>query len=139
MKNLKFSLVLIFLLGCGAEPKQDCTANFRGQGLNLKIRQVSAQTYNFEMCGDPRSSYPAFTVYGAAIESDLTQPSILTRYRLSHVSAARSGDTFEVTFDSDLYFIIYADTKSGETFQYANSTELIRGALSQVVFSSTVE
>jgi len=121
----------IFLGGCGAEPKQDCVANYLGQGLSLKISLVSGETYRFELCGDARITYPAFTVYGALAEADISQPTILSRYRLSHVTGNRSGDYFEVTFSSDLYFVIFADTQSSGSLQYSNATELIRGNLSQ--------
>ncbi len=133
IKYTLLSVPILLFMACGEQPKQDCVANFQGQGLSLKISQVSSQTYRFELCGDSHTSYPAFTVYGAIDESDLSQPAILSRYRLSHVSAHRSGDSFEVSFSSDLYFVLFADTQSGGSLQYANSTELVRGGLSTVL------
>jgi hypothetical protein len=128
--------ILIFVLAvalsaCGASPTEDCTANFLGSGVSVKVTNVSTDTYRFELCGDSRATYPAFTVYGAAQESDISQSSILARYRLSHVVASRSGDAFEVTFNSDLFFVLFADTESGGSLQYSNATELVRGSLTQ--------
>lgn len=131
---LTLGFATILLSSCAGESKQDCVANFKGSGLNLKISLVTGSTYRVELCGDSRITYPAFTVYGAATENDISDNSILNRFRLSHVVANRSGDVIEVTFAGDLYFVVFADTNSQSGFQYANANELVRGSLAQAVF-----
>ena len=126
------SIVSAVFFGCARESQQDCVANFKGSGLNLKVSLVTGSSYRMELCGDSKVTYPAFTVYGAATESGIADSSILNRFRLSHIVANRSGDAIEVSFASDLYFVIFADTNSQSGYQYSNSNELIRGSLSQV-------
>jgi hypothetical protein len=129
--------LLIALASCAKQERRpSCTTNFAGTSLSMRVSVISGTTYKFELCEDAKYLAPGFTVYGAQNAGQITDPSILQRYRLSHViGVSRSGDSFQVTFSSDSHFVIYADNQSGNSLEYAMSTEMVRGDLSQAAFA----
>jgi len=133
-------LILLSVLWVGCAPpggnsnlnqQSACVSNYTGRGLSLKATLLGGTTYSFTLCSDSAIQGAVFTIYGAATAAGVTDPAILTRYRLSHVGdIQKQGQSFQVTFASDLWFVIYTDVESGGSFQYDNTTEMVRGDLS---------